>query len=130
MTFLNVKLRHLDAWNERRRYIAKRYINEINNSYIKLPEVSKFSTPNWYIFPIISEKRGYIKQALEREGIKTIVHYPVPPYLQPAFKYLGFSEKSFPISYHVANTELSLPIDPYLEESEIDFIIDSINNLK
>ncbi len=128
--FLNVKLRHLDAWNERRRYIAKRYISEINSNYIKLPEVSEFSTPNWYIFPIISKKRGCIKQALERKGIKTIVHYPVPPYLQPAFRYLGFSEKSFPISYYIANTELSLPIDPYLEESEIDFIIDSINNLK
>jgi dTDP-4-amino-4,6-dideoxygalactose transaminase len=127
--FLNVKLRHLDRWNEKRKYIAKRYLNEIRNEKISLPEIAEYATPNWYLFPIFSMHRDYIRAELQKKGIKSIVHYPVPPYLQPALKYIDYDAKLYPNSLKIANTELSIPIDPYLDEDEIDYIIDSINHV-
>ncbi|KQB35705.1 MULTISPECIES: DegT/DnrJ/EryC1/StrS family aminotransferase [Acidiplasma] len=127
--FLDIKLKYLNKWNERRRYIANRYLNEIHNDKITLPEVAEYATPNWYLFPIFSEQREHVKLGLQKKGIASIIHYPVPPYLQPALKYLDYNEKSFPNSYKIANTELSIPIDPYLSEDEITYVIDSINNI-
>ncbi|WMT50653.1 MAG: DegT/DnrJ/EryC1/StrS family aminotransferase [Ferroplasma sp.] len=127
--FLNAKLKYLNKWNERRRYIADRYLNEIHNKRIVLPEIADYATPNWYIFPIFSEQRERIKSELQKKGIMSIIHYPVPPYLQPALKYLKYDINSLVNSSKIADTELSIPIDPYLNEDEISYVIDSINNI-
>ena len=127
--FLNVKLKHLDRWNEKRRYIAERYLNEIHNRKIKLPKIAEYATPNWYIFPIFSEHREFIRLELEKKGIKSIIHYPVPPYLQPALKYLSYDARLYPQSSKIANTELSIPIDPYLNDEEISYVIEALNNI-
>lgn len=127
--FLNVKLKYLNKWNERRRYIANRYLHEIHTEKITLPEIADYATPNWYLFPVFSEGRDNIKLELQRKGIISIIHYPVPPYLQPALKYLNYDAESFPNSSKIADTELSIPIDPYLSEDEISYVIDSLNNI-
>ncbi len=127
--FLNVKLKYLDKWNEKRRYIAKRYLNEIHNEKILLPEIAEYATPNWYLFPIFSMHRDFIKSELEKKGIKSIIHYPVPPYLQPALKYLSYDARIYPHSSKIADTELSIPIDPYLTDEEINYVIESLNNI-
>lgn len=126
-SFLREKLKYLDKWNQRRRYIAHRYITEIKGNNITLPYVAEYANPNWYIFPIFSKARDLIKSKLEKMGITTIVHYPVPPHLQPAFAYLHYNKHSFPVSYEIANTELSLPMHPYLTDVEVDYIINAIN---
>lgn len=128
-SFLTVKLKYLDKWSEKRKYIAKRYLNEIRNEKITLPEIAKYATPNWYLFPIFSEHRDSIRLELQKKGIKSIVHYPVPPYLQPALKYLNYDAESYPNSYKIANSELSIPIDPYLNDEEISYVVNSLNNI-
>ncbi|WP_175266989.1 DegT/DnrJ/EryC1/StrS family aminotransferase [Acidiplasma cupricumulans] len=67
--FLDIKLKYLNKWNERRRYIANRYLNEIHNDKITLPEVAEYATPNWYLFPIFSEQREHVKLGLQKKEL-------------------------------------------------------------
>ena len=87
---MNIKLEHLDKWNERRREIANRYLNEIKNPNIVLPTVKEENVPVWHIFAIRSEKRKELIQYLSENGIGTMIHYPIPIHLQKAYEDLGY----------------------------------------
>lgn len=123
---LRVKLKYLDTWNNRRRKIAEVYTKAFENSPIVVPNIPSNVIPNWYIYAIRYPNREILMRGLKEMGISTLIHYPVPPHLQPAYDFLGYGAGSFPISEQIAREELSLPIDPYLSEEEIDYVAENV----
>jgi dTDP-4-amino-4,6-dideoxygalactose transaminase len=123
---LDVKLKYIDQENKIRREIAKRFINEINNPTIILPEYPSDENEHvWHVFVIRSEKRDELQAYLTENGIQTLIHYPIPPHQQQAYK--EWNELSFPISEKIHDEVLSFPISPVMSEDEIKQIIEVVN---
>lgn len=122
---LSAKLPHLDSDNERRREIARMYLDEIKNPDIVLPHVPDFEAHVFHIFPILSPNRDNLQNYLAERGVQTIIHYPVPPHLQKC--YAEFRQSSFPITEKIHSRELSLPISPVMTDEEVKTVIKSIN---
>lgn len=128
--FLNVKLPYLDTWNQERRRIASRYLNEIKNSHIILPTVIDGVEPVWHIFAVRTKDRDGFQQYLEKKGIHTGIHYPTPIHLHEAYKDLGYKKGDFPIAEEISDTELSLPMFYGLSDEQIDYIVKAVNEYK
>lgn len=126
--FLLVKLPHLNRMNEERRRIANRYLKEINNPQITLPFVSEYTNPVWHVFGIRCQYRDKLEVFLNRNGIGTNKHYPIPIHLQECYKDFGFKRGDFPIAEEISATELSIPMYYGLADEEISYIIDVINS--
>ena len=121
---LNVKLPYLDKENQRRKQIAKAYLGGINNPHITL--IKDNDRDNVYhIFPILSPSRDRLQQYLKDNGIETMIHYPIPPHQQEAYK--EWNEQHYPITEFIHQQELSLPCNPTMTDEEVYQIIDSIN---
>ena len=121
---LNVKLTYLDKENQRRKQIAKAYLEGINNPQIRL--IKDNDRDNVYhIFPILCPSRNRLQQYLKDNGIETMIHYPIPPHQQEAYK--EWSEQHYPITEFIHHQELSLPCNPTMTDEEVYQIIDSIN---
>lgn len=126
---LDVKLQYIDKDNKRRREIAKRYISEINNSKIILPEYPSHEMEHvWHIFVVRTAERDRLQQYLADNNIQTLIHYPIPPHKQEA--YMEWNSLSFPITEQIHSEVLSLPISPVMEREEVDRVIEVINRWK
>ena len=125
---LNIKLNYLEEDNHRRREIAKKYLQEINNPLISLPQFKPDKSNVFHIFPIFSEKRDDLQEYLRRNGVETLIHYPIPPHKQKSFE--EWNDLSFPITEEIHSTELSLPISPVMKDEEADYIIKLLNKWK
>ena len=126
--FLRIKLKHLDEWNKKREKIARTYNDEFNEIPVILPDISKDVISNWYVYPIrVSERDNFIKY-LTNHSISSIIHYPIPPHLQPAYFDLGHAVGSFPITESISEEVVSLPIDPYMTMEERDYVIENVLN--
>ena len=123
--FLNVKLSNLDADNEKRRAIAKRYLAGIKNDKIELPFWDFSNNHVFHLFVIRTKNRDHLQQYLAEKNIQTVIHYPVPPHEQKAFK--DWNNLSFPITEKIHNEVLSLPMSPVLTETEVNYIIEILN---
>jgi dTDP-3-amino-3,4,6-trideoxy-alpha-D-glucose transaminase len=126
---LATKLRHLDGWNERRRKLAARYCRGLQDiADLALPAVRKWALPVWHVFAV--RIRGGRRDALQRhlaaKGIGTNVHYPSPIHLQPAYRGKAPPRGAFPVSERLADETLSLPLDSFHSEAEIDAVIDGV----
>ena len=139
--FLLAKLPHLDAWNARRREIAARYVNEVKNSLLRLPEIPADPREHvWHVFTVRTPDRAIrdaLQRYLETRGIGTLVFYPIPPHLQEAYaarpdgmNFLlpmsGLSAK-FPITEAMADTVISIPVSQVLTDDEVSEIIGALN---
>ncbi|MBI9062310.1 MAG: DegT/DnrJ/EryC1/StrS family aminotransferase [Marinilabiliaceae bacterium] len=123
---LSIKLKTLDRNNNKRRSIAKRYCSGINNSSILLPDIPKDTHSHvWHLFVVRSKERDRLANYLKKNGIETMIHYPIPPHLQNA--YSGLCDISLPIAEKIHNEVLSIPLHQCLTDSEIDYIIETIN---
>ncbi|MDR6922893.1 DegT/DnrJ/EryC1/StrS family aminotransferase [Chryseobacterium sp. 2987] len=123
---LDVKLKYISHENDTRREVAKRFISEINNPKIILPENPADEKEHvWHVFVIRTEKRDELQAHLTEKGIHTIIHYPIPPHKQEAYK--EYNNLSFPITEKMHEEVLSLPISSVLEEEEIQAIIKAVN---
>lgn len=112
---LRCKLRHLDEWNTRRQMLAETYGKALRGlPELVLPHVADAAAPVWYLYVVRHGRRDALQAHLAQHGIGTIVHYPVPPHLQPAYANLGFDERSFPLAKQLADEVLSLPMGPHL----------------
>lgn len=121
---LYVKLPYLDKENQRRKQIAKAYLEGINNPQIRL--IKDNDRDNVYhIFPILCPSRNRLQQYLKDNGIETMIHYPIPPHQQEAYK--EWNEQYYPITEFIHHQELSLPCNPTMTDEEVYQIIDSIN---
>lgn len=123
---LDVKLKHLDADNEKRRDIARRYLSEINNPKITLPVVDSIDEHNFYVFVVRCQERDKLKNYLEENGIQSLIHYPIPPHKQTAYKEL--SSQKYPVTEQIHNEVLSIPMSPVLTTTEVSKIITVLNS--
>lgn len=124
---LSVKLSRLETWIADRRRIAARYMHALSDlPGLQLPAVSDGAEPAWHLFPVRHDARDALAQALDAAGVQTMVHYPVPPHLQPAYAGLGYRTGRFPVAESIARTTLSLPIWPGLTDAQIDHICAAI----
>ncbi len=122
---LKVKLPHIDDWNIKRNSIALRYISNLSHvSDLSLP-LQRTNT-NWHLFVIQTKKRDALMKYLEKKGIHTGIHYPVPLHLTPALKFLGYKKGDFPNSEFRATTTLTLPLYAELTTDEVSYICASI----
>ena len=123
--FLNIKLPHLNAENEARKKVAKRYLAEIKNTKIVLPICEDFDKHVFHLFVIRTENRDDLQDYLSKNGIETIIHYPIPPHQQNALT--EFNHFTLPITEKIHREVLSLPISSILTNEEITYIIATLN---
>lgn len=123
---LDVKLKYIDHENHIRRGIAQRYFNEITNDKIQLPVFPENKLAHvWHVFVIRTADRTRLQQYLTDNAIQTLIHYPIPPHKQEAYK--EWNDHIFPISELIHQEVLSLPISPILTSDEVTYIIEVIN---
>jgi dTDP-4-amino-4,6-dideoxygalactose transaminase len=127
---LRVKLAHLDRWNERRRALARRYTSALHDAGLVLPQVADFAEPVWHQYAVLCPQRDALRDHLSRAGVPTLIHYPLPPHLQDAYRDLGFARGAFPISERLHAEELSLPIGPHLSDAEVDSVCATIRSFR
>tara|TARA_R100001369_G_scaffold92840_1_gene140318 strand:- start:12493 stop:13593 length:1101 start_codon:yes stop_codon:yes gene_type:complete len=125
-TFLNIKLPKLDADNERRRELARKYISEINNKKITLPTWDDSDNHIFHLFVVRVKNRTDFMEYLKESEIGTLIHYPIPPHQQEALP--EFNDLSFPVTEQIHNEVVSIPISPVMSEEEVDEVILAINN--
>lgn len=125
---LRVKLKKLDEWTERRRSIAKLYLEGISNPDLILPSVPDWAQPSWHLFVIRSNDRAQLQEKLSDEGIATLIHYPIPPHMQNAYRELGYEKQAFPIAKALADEVVSLPMGPHLSLQDASAVVDALNN--
>lgn len=127
---LRIKLSHLDSLTQERTDLANRYLNEIKNDKIELPKIARDSNSVWHQFVVMTEERDRLMAYYQENGIKTLIHYPIPPHLSNAYKYLGFKEGDFPITEAIAKKVLSIPLFVGMKREEADYIIRVTNDYK
>ena len=123
---LSVKLKHLDNWNERRRQIAAFYTSELANTGLALPQVPDWASPVFHLYVTRSKQRDKLREHLDRAGIGTLIHYPIPPHLQQAYKELGMRPGDLPISERIHKEVVSLPMGPHLTSSQTARVVQAI----
>ncbi|MGE0587547.1 MAG: DegT/DnrJ/EryC1/StrS family aminotransferase [Cyclobacteriaceae bacterium] len=122
---LQVKLQRLDEWNAERLSIAKRYAKELSGvGDLTLPPLNDNSV--FHQFVVRTEHRESLRRHLFQKGVGTMIHYPVPPHLQDAYRELNFQKGTFPVAEGLARTVLSLPIWPGLSEAQQEWVVTSV----
>lgn len=125
---LSVKLSRLDANNERRRTIARLYIDGIHNSLLTLPQVDEWEQHVFHIFPIFSPVRDRLQAYLTEMGIQTLIHYPIPPHKQGALS--EYSSLDLPVTERIHREVLSLPLSPQMSDEEVGQVIAALNRFE
>lgn len=126
---LKIKLRYLDQWNEQRLAKATYYNTLLSRvKGITIPYISRGVRPVFHVYAIQTAARDKLQQYLQKNGISTAIHYPIPVHLQKAYRYLGHKKGDFPIAERAARRLLSLPMYPELELKHIDFIVAKIKS--
>ena len=125
---LRVKLRHLDKEIEARQSLAQSYLQCIDNPLIDLPVVEDTNAHVWHLFVIKTACRAKLVNYLTENGVQSLIHYPIPPHKQGAYK--EWQGKSFPISERIHEQVLSIPISPVMTKYEIETVINLINLFK
>ena len=123
---LRVKLRHLDAWTEQRREIAGWYDATLDPDLIERPQARPGCRHVYHVYTVRSDRREQMRDALERRGIATGIHYPVPVHLQPAYADLGYGAGSFPNAEAAAREVLSLPLFPGMTRGQVDEVAGAV----
>ncbi|MCY0878506.1 MAG: DegT/DnrJ/EryC1/StrS family aminotransferase [Firmicutes bacterium] len=122
---LRVKLGHLEAWNQRRHTLVRRYVERLQHLPVILPPTDALEESAWHLFVIRTPRRGGLQAFLSDHGIETQIHYPVPPHRQRAYRPL-FGPDRFPVANRLADEVLSLPLGPYLSLGEVDYVADAL----
>lgn len=124
---LNIKLPYLKSWNARRNEIAKIYNAHLNHKYVSTVKIPKRCISSYYAYITIVQNRDLVARELSSKNIATGVIYPLPLHLQPVLKYLGYKAGDFPIVENMSKKILAIPMNPFLKEGEIKYIIREFN---
>ena len=124
---LRVKLKYLDQENQKRRDIAKYFCENIINPQITLPLLGD-KDEIWHVFPVRVKNRDNFQKYLTDNDVQTIIHYPIPPHKQQAYK--EWNNLSFPITEQIHNEIISLPISQVMTDEEVKQLIEIVNNYK
>ncbi len=127
---LRVKLKYLDNWNDRRRRIAAQYNEGLRKTGLVLPQTPQWAESAWHLYVVRDLERDALQKSLGECGIGTLIHYPIPPHLQEAYKGCHVSPENSVQASQLANEVISLPIGPHLEQSDVGRIIETIYDLR
>ena len=127
---LQVGLKHLEEGNACRNRVAERYLSEIRNPLVALPKTRTGATHVYHIFGILCAQRDALQAHLAAQGVKSLIHYPIPPHLQQCYARLGHGAGDFPVSERYAKEELSLPIYVGMPEEDVERVIEAMNGFK
>ena len=125
---LRVKLSHLDELNDERKKIAEKYLQKIKNPIIILPQTRNGSEHVWHQFVVRTADRKIFQSYLEKNNIKTVIHYPIPPHLAECYKNFGYKRGDFPLTEKFAEEVLSLPMFNGMTDEEINYVIKVLND--
>lgn len=123
---LRAKLPHLDEWNARRVRIADFYLQSLRETGLILPIVPEGMQPCWHLFVVRTPQRDALQAHLKAHGIGTMIHYPVPPHLQEAYRELSLPPGTFPLSEAIHREVLSLPIGPHLSMEDAAQVAEAV----
>ena len=126
--FLNVKLKYIKNDISNRRGVANYYLENIKNPLITLPTVLSQEGHVWHLFVIRMNNRDALQRHLTENGVQTLIHYPIPPHKQKAYKSLN--NLSFPITEKIHNEVLSLPLSAVLTQVEMENVVELVNTFK
>lgn len=124
---LRVRLGHMEELEAQKREICERYLRELDGEKFGLPGVREGATHVWHQFVIRSPRRDELAEYLRDKGIGTIIHYPIPPHLSEAYRYLGLREGALPVTESYARSVLSLPLFYGMKEEEQSYVIQWMN---
>jgi dTDP-4-amino-4,6-dideoxygalactose transaminase len=127
---LNIKLSHYAEILSNRKRVTERYLKNIQNDRIILPQIRKKAESVWHQFVIRVDGREKFQKYLLENNIITQIHYPIPPHLSKCYKYLGYEKGDYPITELYTDTILSLPLFDGITDDEIDYVIENINKYK
>jgi dTDP-4-amino-4,6-dideoxygalactose transaminase len=126
--FLSVKLNYLPEWTRQRQQIAQWYTEALKQcGDIILPVTHQDATHVYHLYVIRTQQRDALQTHLTEQGIGTMIHYPIPPHLQPAYASLGYTKGSFPVAEEIADTCLSLPLWPGMTAEEVGIVANNIH---
>ena len=129
---LDIKLKYLDQEIQHRRQIASLYLNGIKNPLIQLPlmniNAEAYEQHVWHLFVIRTNQREALQKYLNEQGIQTLIHYPIPPHKQQAYK--EWNSRSYPLTEVMHQEVLSLPLSPIMRDEEVKSVIAAINSFK
>lgn len=123
---LRIKLKYLDEWNNRRKIIAKSYLIGLQDTDLTLPFVPEWADPVWHLFVVRHSDRASLQNILQAANINTLIHYPIPPYKQNAYRDEGYKIEDYPLANSMAEEVLSLPIGPHLTSTNVDRVVTTI----
>lgn len=123
---LAAKLPLLQAQTEERRRLAAMLLDGLSGAPLQLPAQPEGLASAWHLFVVQHEARDRLQAELARQGIGTLIHYPVPPHLQPAYAELGHGEGDFPISEAMHRRVLSLPLWPGMSDAQVERVIRAV----
>jgi dTDP-4-amino-4,6-dideoxygalactose transaminase len=126
--FLNIKLKYIQKDIYARRQVANFYLENITNPSIILPEVINKDGHVWHLFVVRTKKREELEKHLIDNGVQTLIHYPIAPNKQEAYK--EFNDLNFSITERIHSEVLSLPLSPVMEKEEITKIVQTLNKFK
>lgn len=124
---LDIKLKYIDSWNNRRKEIAKYYQTNIANPKIQLQKQDAISESVYHLFVVTPDDRDKFMSYMQENGIGCGMHYPVPCHLQEAYKELGYIKGDIPHSEYLADHCVSLPMFAELTEQEVQKVVEVIN---
>ncbi|MFQ5329039.1 MAG: DegT/DnrJ/EryC1/StrS family aminotransferase [Thermodesulfobacteriota bacterium] len=125
---LLVKLQHLDRWNEVRRGLAAIYNDGLKHDEVKEPFEAEYARHIYHLYVVRCRRRDELMEHLSKNGVGSLIHYPVPIHLQPAYSELGLREGNFPVAERCCREVLSLPLYPELTRSDIEQICEVVNS--
>ena len=123
---LDVKLKYLVEDNAHRKLVANYYYGNIKNLLVTLPDRLADSQNVYHLFPILCKKRDELHDYLDKNGVGTVIHYPIAPHKQECYR--DWNGTRLPITEYIADHELSLPIGPSIGVDEVEQIVDLINH--
>lgn len=129
---LDIKLKYLDQETQHRRHIASLYLNGIKNPLIQLPlneiNAETYAQHVWHLFVIRTSQREALQKHLNKQGIQTLIHYPIPPHKQQAYK--EWNDQSYPLTEVMHQEVLSLPISPVMKTEQVKLVVAAINSFE
>jgi dTDP-4-amino-4,6-dideoxygalactose transaminase len=127
---LAVKLKHLPAWNRRRRAIARRYHELLKDTPLRLPREADYAESAYHLYVVRHPSRDKLREHLAAKGIGTALHYPLPRHLQKCYAHLGYKAGDYPVAERAAHECLSLPVYPELTDQQVEYVATTIREFK
>lgn len=125
--FLSVKLDHISEWTRQRQEIAQWYDEALAGvGDLILPYIHPSASHVYHLYVIRTTRRDELQKHLTNNEIGTLIHYPIPPHLQEAYRHLGYSKGSFPLAEELADTSLSIPLWPGMTQEQVGIITNII----